>query len=131
VLNLVHELAERGIGMQSLADRLSIDTTSYGIGRIAFLLIALFAEMERTFANEQAAHARAIAKAKGRHVGRPSPTPAASIECARLPHAQGCSLGQIAIPGSHCTATSPLATTTGPRRGRRRRDPAPALFAIR
>jgi hypothetical protein len=31
------------------------------MGHIAFLLIALFAEMERTYANERAAHARAVA----------------------------------------------------------------------
>jgi len=96
VLNLVHDLAERGIGVRSLADPLPIDTTTEGMGRIAFLLIALFAEMERTFANERAAHARAVAEAKGRHVGRPIAHAAASIEYARLLHAQGCSLGQIA-----------------------------------
>ena len=53
VLNLVHELAERGIPMRSLADPLPIDITSDGMGRLAFLLIALFAEMERSFANER------------------------------------------------------------------------------
>jgi DNA invertase Pin-like site-specific DNA recombinase len=100
VLNLVHDLAERGIGVRSLADPLPIDTTTEGMGRIAFLLIALFAEMERTFANERAAHARAVAEAKGRHVGRPIAHAAASIEYARLLHAQGCSLGQIATKTS-------------------------------
>ena len=96
VLNLVHELAERGIGVRSLADPIPIDTTSEGMGRLAFLLIALFAEMERTFANERAAHARAVAEAKGRHVGRPIAHPPASIDYARLLHTQGVSLGQIA-----------------------------------
>ena len=75
VLNLVHDLAERGIGVRSLADPLPINTTDEGMGRIAFLLLALFAEMERTFTAERAAHARAVAEAAGRHVGRPSPTP--------------------------------------------------------
>src|SRR6266536_2834731 len=50
VLNLVHDLAERGIGVRSLADPLPINTASEGMGRIAFLLLALFAEMERTIA---------------------------------------------------------------------------------
>jgi DNA invertase Pin-like site-specific DNA recombinase len=35
VLNLVHDLAERGIGVRSLADPLPIDTTGEGMGRIA------------------------------------------------------------------------------------------------
>jgi DNA invertase Pin-like site-specific DNA recombinase len=96
VLNLVHDLAERGIGVRSLADPIPIDTTSDGMGRLAFLLIALFAEMERTFANERAAHARAVGAAKRRRVGRPLAHPAASIDYARLLHAQGSSLGQIA-----------------------------------
>ncbi|MEU4544519.1 hypothetical protein [Nonomuraea dietziae] len=39
----------RGIGVRSMADPLPINTTDNGVGRIAFLLLALFAEMERTF----------------------------------------------------------------------------------
>ena len=35
------------------------------MGRIAFLLLALFAEMERTFTAERAAHARSVAEANG------------------------------------------------------------------
>jgi hypothetical protein len=57
VLNLVHELAERGIGVRSLADPLPIDTTREGMGR--------------TFTAERAAHVRAVAEAAGRQVGRP------------------------------------------------------------
>lgn len=96
VLNLVHELAQKGIGVRSLADPLPIDTTSDGIGRIAFLLLALFAEMERTFTAERAAHARAVAEAAGRHVGRPIAHPADKIDYARLLRTQGDSLGEIA-----------------------------------
>jgi len=96
VLNLVHDLAEKGIGVRSPADPMPIDTTSEGMGHIAFLLIALFAEMERTYANERAAHARAVAEAKGRHIGRPVAAAPETIEYAKLLKAQGCSLGQIA-----------------------------------
>ncbi len=63
---------------------------------VAFLLIALFAEMERTFAAERAAHARAVAEAGGRHVGRPVAAAPEAIEYAQLLKAQGLSLGQIA-----------------------------------
>jgi DNA invertase Pin-like site-specific DNA recombinase len=75
VLNLVHELSERGIGVWSLADPLPINTTDDGMGRITFLLPALFAEMERTFTAERAAHARAVAETEGRQIADPSPIP--------------------------------------------------------
>jgi DNA invertase Pin-like site-specific DNA recombinase len=97
VLNLVHDLAERGIGVRSLADPLPINTAEEGMGRIAFLLLALFAEMERTFIAERAAHARAVAEAAGRQVGRPIAHPTEKIEYARLLKAQGHSLGTIAV----------------------------------
>lgn len=96
VLNLVHDLAGRGIGVRSLADPLPIDTRSEGMARIAFLLLALFAEMERTYNAERAAHARAVAEAAGRQVGRPLAHPADKIEYARLLKARGDSLGQVA-----------------------------------
>jgi DNA invertase Pin-like site-specific DNA recombinase len=95
VLNLVHDLAERGIGVRSPADLLPIDTSSEGMGKIAFLLIALFAEMERTFSAERAAHARAVAETNGRHVGRPRAHPDDKIEFARLLKQQGASLSVI------------------------------------
>jgi DNA invertase Pin-like site-specific DNA recombinase len=96
VLNLVHDLSEKGIGVRSLADPLPINTTDEGMGRIAFLLLALFAEMERTFTAERAAHARAVAEAAGRQIGRPIAHPANKIEYAQLLKAQGDSLGVIA-----------------------------------
>ena len=91
VLNLVHDLDGRGIGVRSLADPLPIHTADEGMGRIAFLLLALFAEMERTFTAERAAHARAVAETAGRQVGRPVAHPAEKIEYARLLHSDGAS----------------------------------------
>ena len=41
------------------------------MAQLAVVLLALFAQMERTYAIERAAHARAVATAKGRRVGRP------------------------------------------------------------
>jgi DNA invertase Pin-like site-specific DNA recombinase len=96
VLNLVHDLAERHIGVRSLADPLPINTADEGAGQVAFLLLALFAEMERTFTAERAAHARAVAEAAGRRVGRPIAHPNDKVEYARLLKAQGISLGKIA-----------------------------------
>jgi DNA invertase Pin-like site-specific DNA recombinase len=82
--------------VRSLADPLPINTADEGMGRIAFLLLALFAEMERTFTAERAAHARAVAEAAGWHVGRPVAHSPEKIEYARLLKAQGQSLGAIA-----------------------------------
>jgi DNA invertase Pin-like site-specific DNA recombinase len=96
VLNLVHDLAGRGIGVRSLADPLPINTADEGMGRIAFLLLALFAEMERTFTAERDAHARAVAQSRNRLIGRPLAHPSDKIEYARLLRDQGRTLGQIA-----------------------------------
>ncbi|WP_242893235.1 recombinase family protein [Actinomadura litoris] len=65
-LREVLNLAEKGIGVRSLADPLPINTADEGMGRIAFLLLALFAEMERTFTAERASHARAVPTPKTR-----------------------------------------------------------------
>ncbi|WP_327725012.1 recombinase family protein [Streptomyces europaeiscabiei] len=95
VLNLVHDLNDKQIGVRSLADPLPINTTDEGMGRIAFLLLALFAEMERTFTAERAGHARAVAEAAGRRIGRPLAHPADKVEYARLLKNQGASYGEI------------------------------------
>jgi DNA invertase Pin-like site-specific DNA recombinase len=86
--------------VRSLADPLPINTAEVGTGRIAFQLLALFAEMERTFIAERAAHARTVAEAAGRQVGRPIAHPTDRIEYARLLKAQGHSLGTIAAKTS-------------------------------
>lgn len=96
VLNIVHDLAEQGIGVRTLADPIAIDTTDDGMGRIAFLFLALFAEMERTFTAERAAHARSVAEAAGRPTGRPVAHSPAAIDYARKLRAEGDSLGTIA-----------------------------------
>lgn len=95
VLNLVHDLNERGVGVRSLADPMPIDTNATGMGRIGFLLLALIAEMERVFTAERAAHARAVAAAAGRNIGRPRAHTDAQIEHARLLRDRGDSLSQI------------------------------------
>jgi DNA invertase Pin-like site-specific DNA recombinase len=96
VLNLVHDLNEKKIGVRTLADPIPINTADEGMARIAFLLLALFAEMERTFTAERAAHARTVAEAKGRRIGRPTAWPDDKIDYARLLREQGKSLGEIA-----------------------------------
>ena len=72
-LNLIHELAVRGVGVRNLADPIRIDSANPAdpMAQLAVVLLALFGQMERTYALEGAAHARAVATAKGRRVGRP------------------------------------------------------------
>ncbi len=73
-LNLIHELTERGVGVRNLADPIKADSAdpAGAMGQLAVVLLALFAQMERIYICERAAHARAVAAAHGRQVGRPS-----------------------------------------------------------
>ena len=72
-LHLIHELAERGVGIRNLADPIKVDSSnpSDPMAQLAVVLLALFGQMERTYMLERAAHARAVATAKGRRIGRP------------------------------------------------------------
>lgn len=73
-LNLIYDLGERGVGVRNLADPIRVDSSnpSDPMAQLAVVLLALFGQMERTYTMERAAHARAVATAKGRRVGRPS-----------------------------------------------------------
>ncbi|MGL5866997.1 MAG: recombinase family protein [Dermatophilaceae bacterium] len=73
-LNLIHDLADRGVGIRNLADPIKVDSTNPGdpMAQLAVVLLALFAQMERTYSLERAAGARAAATAKGRRTGRPT-----------------------------------------------------------
>ncbi len=73
-LNLIHDLAERGVGVRNLADPIKVDSTNPNdpMAQLAVVLLALFGQMERTYMLERAAHARSVATAKGRRIGRPS-----------------------------------------------------------
>ena len=66
VLNLIHDLRERGIGVRNLADAIRVDSGNPDdpMAQLAVVLLALFAQMERTYTLERAAHARAVAAAK-------------------------------------------------------------------
>jgi len=71
---LIRQLTERGVGVRNLADPIKVDSADPAdpVGQLAVVLLALFAQMERTYTTERAAHARAVAAAHGRQVGRPS-----------------------------------------------------------
>ncbi|WP_314326262.1 recombinase family protein [Paenarthrobacter ilicis] len=96
-LNLMHELKEREVGIRTLADPLSIDTSTPDspMAQLAVILLALFAEMERTYAAERAAHARAVATANGRRTGRPSVVDPDKLEHALMLRDKGAPMSEI------------------------------------
>ncbi len=59
------------------------------------VLLALFAQMERTYTMERAAHARAVATAKGRRVGRPVLVDPSKLEWAAHLRASGHTIAEI------------------------------------
>ena len=65
------------------------------MAQLAVVLLALFAQMERTYTLERAAHARAVATAKGRRVGRPVLVDAAKLEWAAHLRDQGDTIAEI------------------------------------
>jgi len=73
-LNLIHDLTGAGVGVRNLADPIRVDSSrpEDPMAQLAVVLLALFAQMERTYTVERAAHARSVAAAKGRRIGRPT-----------------------------------------------------------
>jgi DNA invertase Pin-like site-specific DNA recombinase len=96
-LNLIHELVERGIGVRNLADPIKVDSSNPEdpMAQLAVVLLALFGQMERTYAMERAAHARAVATAKGRRVGRPVLVDPGKLEWAAHLRETGSTIAEI------------------------------------
>lgn len=96
-LNVIHELRKRGIGVKTLRDPIPIDTTDDSpMAELAVMMLALFAEMERTFMRERAAHARTVAEKKGKKPGRPGKLSAEALDAARAAVAAGMSVDDVA-----------------------------------
>lgn len=96
-LNLIHGLHDRGIGVRNLADPIKVDSANPAdpMSQLAVVLLALFGQMERTYAIERAAHARAVATAKGRRVGRPSVVDPSKLDYARHLRDTGHTISEI------------------------------------
>ncbi len=96
-LNLMHDLAGRKIGIRNLADPIKVDSSNPEdpMAQLAVVLLALFGQMERTYTMERAAHARAVATAKGCRVGRPVLVDSAKLEWAAHLRESGSTIAEI------------------------------------
>lgn len=71
LVNTVHELTERGVGLKVLTGQgAAIDTTT-AAGKLAFGIFAALAEFERELIRERTMAGLAAARARGRNGGRP------------------------------------------------------------
>ncbi len=95
--NLIHDLAERGVGIRTLADPITVDSANPDdpMAQLAVVLLALFAQMERTYSLERAAGACAAATAKGRRIGRPTVVDPDKLACAAHLRDTGSTIAEI------------------------------------
>ena len=83
LVNLVHDLTSRGIGLKVLAgEGANLDTTTAN-GRLVFGIFAALAEFERELIIERTRAGLASARARGRHGGRPFKMTAAKLRLAQ------------------------------------------------
>lgn len=69
LLNILHQLGERGVGFKSLADTWADTTTPHG--RLLVLMLAGIAEFERELIRARTGEGRKRAQARGVKFGRP------------------------------------------------------------
>ncbi|MFF0991558.1 recombinase family protein [Kocuria nitroreducens] len=82
LVNVVHELTERGIGLKVLTGQgTAIDTTTAS-GKLVFGIFAALAEFERELISERTIAGLASARARGRKGGRPSKMTPAKVRLA-------------------------------------------------
>ena len=89
LVNLAHELNEKGVGLKVLEGHgAEIDTTTAN-GRFIFGIFAALAELERALISERTKAGMAAAKRSGKRLGRPRKLTDAQIEDARNAIAAG------------------------------------------
>lgn len=82
LVNIVHDLTERGIGLKVLTGQgAAIDTTTAS-GKLVFGIFAALAEFERELISERTLAGLASARARGRNGGRPYKMTAAKVRLA-------------------------------------------------
>jgi DNA invertase Pin-like site-specific DNA recombinase len=93
VITLLSELVARGIHVHSVGDGLDSTTTT---GRAMLGMLAIFAEMERSFMSERTSAGLATAKASGRVGGRPRSLDSKAAKIAQAEYDKGESVKSIA-----------------------------------
>ena len=93
IAQLLADLTERGIYIESIADGLNSSTP---MGRAMLQMASIFAEMERNIIAERTAAGLAAAKAQGRTGGRPKATDSAQARKAQMLRDGGESVPEIA-----------------------------------
>ncbi len=82
LVNIVHDLTERGIGLKVLTGQgAAIDTTTAS-GKLVFGIFAALAEFERELISERTMAGLASARARGRNGGRPYKMTATKVRLA-------------------------------------------------
>jgi DNA invertase Pin-like site-specific DNA recombinase len=88
LVNLVHELTTRGVGLKILTGQgATIDTTASG--KLVFGIFAALAEFERALIIERTRAGLASARARGRQGGRPSVLTPDKVQVAREMYRSG------------------------------------------
>jgi DNA invertase Pin-like site-specific DNA recombinase len=83
LVNIVHDLTDRGIGLKVLTGQgAAIDTTTAS-GKLVFGIFAALAEFERELISERTIAGLAAARARGRTGGRPNKMTPAKLRLAR------------------------------------------------
>jgi len=96
LVNLVHDLTGRGVGLKVLAGQgANLDTTTAN-GRLVFGIFAALAEFERELIVERTHAGLASARARGRSGGRPFKMTAAKLRLAQAAMGQpGTNVGEL------------------------------------
>ena len=96
LVNVVHELTERGIGLKVLTGQgAAIDTTTAS-GKLVFGIFAALAEFERELISERTTAGLASARARGREGGRPYKMTPAKVRLAAASMGQpGTNVGEL------------------------------------
>ena len=86
LVNLIHDLGQRGVAFRSISDG-GIDTTSAN-GKMIFGIFTVLAEFERDLIRERTKAGLSAARARGRNGGRPPiPVDHPSVVTAKKMHA--------------------------------------------